>query len=295
MDPGGEPDRKIEDSDHEAGNRARPELSHRRFGRLRNRLPGPVLNSQWQKSSRHSTVPASRRTALLSAHILPVCSLIAPGPAGAGTVSVLAGLSPRTVNGPGRCRPTPGLYSTGAGRDSGGRPTPHLPSDRNSHLLHRSQPVPTGLGPDPPRETFRLEAHRLRGRGLQGNPGLCGRGGSGARPDPVAGHHRRPRRVRGHVQYGLEALPEPECAGQADRRPGFFDPFPAGSGGTDFGGAGGRHCPGPADSGRLLQDGRSERAGPHHLGNPANGSSPRTRSTATRARRSGSPTSSWCR
>ena len=32
-------------------------------------------NSPWQKSSRHSTVPASRRTALLSAHILPVCSL----------------------------------------------------------------------------------------------------------------------------------------------------------------------------------------------------------------------------
>ena len=57
-----------------------------------------VYSSPWQKSSRHSTVPASRRTALLSAHILPVCSLIAPCPAGAGTVSVLARLSPRTVN-----------------------------------------------------------------------------------------------------------------------------------------------------------------------------------------------------
>ncbi len=55
-------------------------------------------SSPWQKSSRHSTVPASRRTALLSAHILPVCSLIAPCPAGAGTVSVLAGLSPRTAS-----------------------------------------------------------------------------------------------------------------------------------------------------------------------------------------------------
>ena len=55
------------------------------------------VNSPWQKSSRHSTVPASRRTALRLGHILPVCSLIAPCPAGAGTVSVLAGLSPRTV------------------------------------------------------------------------------------------------------------------------------------------------------------------------------------------------------
>ena len=56
-----------------------------------------VLNSPWQKSSRHSTVPASRRTALRLGHILSVCSLIAPCPAGAGTVSVLARLSPRTV------------------------------------------------------------------------------------------------------------------------------------------------------------------------------------------------------
>ncbi len=55
------------------------------------------LNSPWQKSSRHSTVPASRRTALRFGHILPVCSRIAPCPAGAGTVSVLARLSPRTV------------------------------------------------------------------------------------------------------------------------------------------------------------------------------------------------------
>ena len=55
-----------------------------------------VLNSPWQKSSRHSTVPASRRTALRFGHILPVCTRIAPCPAGAGTVSVLAGLSPRT-------------------------------------------------------------------------------------------------------------------------------------------------------------------------------------------------------
>ena len=55
------------------------------------------LNSPWQKSSRHSTVPASRRTALRLGHILPVCSLIAPCPAGAGTVSVLAGLLPRAV------------------------------------------------------------------------------------------------------------------------------------------------------------------------------------------------------
>ena len=53
--------------------------------------------SPWQKSSRHSTVPASRRTALRLGHILPVCSLIAPCPAGAGTVSVLARLSPRTA------------------------------------------------------------------------------------------------------------------------------------------------------------------------------------------------------
>ena len=57
------------------------------------------LNSPWQKSSRHSTVPASRRTALRFGHILPVCTRIAPCPAGAGTVSVLAGLSPRTVKG----------------------------------------------------------------------------------------------------------------------------------------------------------------------------------------------------
>ena len=56
-----------------------------------------TLISPWQKSSRHSTVPASRRTALRLGHILPVCSLIAPCPAGAGTVSVLARLSPRTV------------------------------------------------------------------------------------------------------------------------------------------------------------------------------------------------------
>ncbi len=55
------------------------------------------LISPWQKSSRHSTVPASRRTALRFGHILPVCTRIAPCPAGAGTVSVLAGLSPRTV------------------------------------------------------------------------------------------------------------------------------------------------------------------------------------------------------
>ena len=58
---------------------------------------GFALNSPWQKSSRHSTVPASRRTALRFGHILPVCTRIAPCPAGAGTVSVLAGLSPRTV------------------------------------------------------------------------------------------------------------------------------------------------------------------------------------------------------
>ena len=55
--------------------------------------------SPWQKSSRHSTVPASRRTALRLGHILPVCFLIAPCPAGAGTVSVLARLSPRTAIG----------------------------------------------------------------------------------------------------------------------------------------------------------------------------------------------------
>ena len=56
-----------------------------------------VLDSPWQKPSRHSTVPASRRTVLRLGHILPVCSLIAPCPAGAGTVSVRARLSPRTV------------------------------------------------------------------------------------------------------------------------------------------------------------------------------------------------------
>ena len=58
---------------------------------------GVAVNSPWQKSSRHSTVPASRRTALLFGHICPICSLRAPCPAGAGTVSVLAGLSPRAV------------------------------------------------------------------------------------------------------------------------------------------------------------------------------------------------------
>ncbi len=64
---------------------------------LDGRSLAPLLNSPWQKSSRHSTVPASRRTALRFGHILPVCTRIAPCPAGAGTVSVLAGLSPRTV------------------------------------------------------------------------------------------------------------------------------------------------------------------------------------------------------
>jgi hypothetical protein len=59
------------------------------------RNPTIKLNSPWQKSSRHSTVPASRRTALRFRHILPVCTRIAPCPAGAGTVSVLAGLLPR--------------------------------------------------------------------------------------------------------------------------------------------------------------------------------------------------------
>ena len=57
-----------------------------------------TISSPWQKSSRHSTVPASQRTALRLGHILPVCSLIAPGLAGAGTASVLARLSPRTVS-----------------------------------------------------------------------------------------------------------------------------------------------------------------------------------------------------
>ena len=37
--------------------------------------------SPWQKSSRHSTVPASRRTALRFGHILPVCTRIASCPA----------------------------------------------------------------------------------------------------------------------------------------------------------------------------------------------------------------------
>ena len=64
---------------------------------VRNRFGCGTLTSPWQKSSRHSTVPASRRTALRLGHILPVCSLIAPCPAGAGTVSVLARLSPRAV------------------------------------------------------------------------------------------------------------------------------------------------------------------------------------------------------
>ena len=53
------------------------------------RLQSP--NSPWQKSSRHSTGSASRRTVLLLGHILPVCSLIAPCPAGAAPVSVLRG------------------------------------------------------------------------------------------------------------------------------------------------------------------------------------------------------------
>ena len=34
-------------------------------------MSGGALNSPWQKSSRHSTVPASRRTALRLGHILP--------------------------------------------------------------------------------------------------------------------------------------------------------------------------------------------------------------------------------
>ena len=50
-----------------------------------------------QKSLQHSTVPASRRTALLLGHICPICSLRAPCPAGAKTVSVLAGLLPRAA------------------------------------------------------------------------------------------------------------------------------------------------------------------------------------------------------
>ncbi len=109
-------------------------------------MSGGALNSPWQKSSRHSTVPAScadcvttrshtpgyapssrlvrraqersrcsrdfhhglltargksrhgirpslhrARTALRLGHILPVCSLIAPGPAGAAPVSVRRG------------------------------------------------------------------------------------------------------------------------------------------------------------------------------------------------------------
>ena len=41
--------------------------------------------------------PCIPATALRLGHILPVCSLIAPCPAGAGTVSVLARLSPRTA------------------------------------------------------------------------------------------------------------------------------------------------------------------------------------------------------
>ena len=56
-------------------------------------------DSPWQKSSRHSTGPASCLCrALRLGHILPVCSLIAPCPAGAGTVSVLARLSPRLLS-----------------------------------------------------------------------------------------------------------------------------------------------------------------------------------------------------
>ena len=59
------------------------------------------LDSPWQKSSRHSTVPASRRTALrfgrATTRVAPTCTRIVPCPAGAGTVSVLAGLSPRAV------------------------------------------------------------------------------------------------------------------------------------------------------------------------------------------------------
>ena len=66
------------------------------------------ISSPWQKSSRHSTVPASRRTALLFGHICPICSLRAPCPAGAGTVSVLAGLLPRAVRSRGFPTPTPG-------------------------------------------------------------------------------------------------------------------------------------------------------------------------------------------
>ena len=83
-----------------------PDASGGGRGTIEDELPASKLeglidmgrpNSPWQKSSRHSTVPASRRTALRLGHILPVCSLIAPCPAGAGTVSVLARLSPRTA------------------------------------------------------------------------------------------------------------------------------------------------------------------------------------------------------
>ncbi len=78
-----------------------------------------TVNSPWQKSSRHSTVPASRRTALRFGHILPVCTRIAPCPAGAGTVSVLAGLSPRTVKHgfafKGDVLLTPGNFAVGGG------------------------------------------------------------------------------------------------------------------------------------------------------------------------------------
>ena len=61
---------------------------------------GDEYSSPWRNSSRYSTVPAQARTALRFGHILPVCAPIAPCPAGAGTVSVLAGLPPRTASSP---------------------------------------------------------------------------------------------------------------------------------------------------------------------------------------------------
>ena len=67
------------------------------FPGLEGGAPIDILSSPWQKSSRHSTGSAQARTALLLGHILPVCSLRAPCPAGAAPVSVLAGLSPRTA------------------------------------------------------------------------------------------------------------------------------------------------------------------------------------------------------
>ncbi len=116
---------------------------------LDGRSLAPLLNSPWQKSSRHSTVPASRRTALRFGHILPVCTRIAPCPAGAGTVSVLAGLSPRTDMQPDlapQCEEVAQWNNPGKlTREN------EVPRECLSGLSATTQPMSVSFGPCPPR------------------------------------------------------------------------------------------------------------------------------------------------